>query len=118
MEKLLKNVGFVVLAFLLISTVMILYSGPKQKPKDVSLSEIVNQINNGQIKTITIDANNLAIELNDGTKEKSVKEPQSSLTESLSNYGVDKDKRAIYFQQAQNGLYVRMALLQMILKGY
>ncbi len=33
-------------------------------------------------------------------------------------YGVDKDKRAIYFQQAQNGLYVRMALLQMILKGY
>ncbi|KKP93626.1 MAG: ATP-dependent zinc metalloprotease FtsH [Candidatus Moranbacteria bacterium GW2011_GWD2_36_12] len=92
MEKLLKNVGFVVLAFLLISTVMILYSGPKQKPKDVSLSEIVNQINNGQIKTITIDANNLAIELNDGTKEKSVKEPQSSLTESLSNYGVDKDK--------------------------
>ena len=29
---------------------------------------------------------------------------------------VDKDPRAAYFRQALNGLYVRMALLQMILK--
>ena len=27
---------------------------------------------------------------------------------------VDSDKRAAYFQQAQNGLYIRMALLQLI----
>ncbi len=30
---------------------------------------------------------------------------------------VDKDKRAAYFRQAQNGLYVRMALLEMLLTG-
>ena len=29
---------------------------------------------------------------------------------------VDKDRRAAYFRQAENGLYVRMALLKMILK--
>jgi len=28
---------------------------------------------------------------------------------------VDKDPRAAYFRQAQNGLYVRMALLSMVL---
>lgn len=33
-------------------------------------------------------------------------------------YGVDKDPRAKYFEQARNGLYVRMALLKMILVGY
>lgn len=33
-------------------------------------------------------------------------------------YGVDKDPRARYFEQAKNGLYVRMALLKMILAGY
>jgi aspartate carbamoyltransferase catalytic subunit len=33
-------------------------------------------------------------------------------------YGVDKDPRAKYFEQAENGLYVRMALLKMILVGY
>ncbi|MEO0102142.1 MAG: aspartate carbamoyltransferase [candidate division WOR-3 bacterium] len=30
---------------------------------------------------------------------------------------VDQDKRAAYFRQAQNGLYIRMALLKMILAG-
>jgi len=30
---------------------------------------------------------------------------------------VDDDPRALYFQQAANGLYVRMALLTMLLDG-
>jgi aspartate carbamoyltransferase catalytic subunit len=34
------------------------------------------------------------------------------------SYAVDKDSRARYFEQAENGLYVRMALLKMILVGY
>ena len=33
-------------------------------------------------------------------------------------YDVDGDKRAKYFDQAKNGVYVRMALLKMILAGY
>jgi len=34
------------------------------------------------------------------------------------SYEVDSDPRAKYFEQAENGLYVRMALLKMILAGY
>jgi aspartate carbamoyltransferase catalytic subunit len=30
---------------------------------------------------------------------------------------LDNDPRAVYFQQMRNGLYVRMALLKLILKG-
>jgi len=30
---------------------------------------------------------------------------------------VDDDRRALYFKQAANGLYVRMALLTMLLEG-
>lgn len=92
MEKLLKNIGFVLLFFLVISMIMILYSGPAEKPATVSLSELVTQINDGQVKTIAIKGDDLSIELNEGKKEKSIKEPQSSLTESLNNYGVDKEK--------------------------
>jgi cell division protease FtsH len=92
MEKLLKNIGFVVLFFLLLSTIMILYSGPAQKPLEISLSELASQVNDGKVKIIAVDSNDLAIELNDGTKEKSIKEPQSSLTDSLNNYGVEKEK--------------------------
>ena len=90
MEKLLKNIGLIVLFFLLASTIMILYSGPAQKPVDISLSELVTQINDGKVKDISVSDNDLAIDLNDGTKEASVKETQSALTDSLNNYGVDK----------------------------
>ena len=92
MEKLLKNIAVVVFLFLLVSGLMVLYSSPTQKPIEISLSEAANQINDGKVKNIAVDNDNFTIELNDGTKEKSVKEPQSSLTESLSNYGVDKEK--------------------------
>ncbi len=34
------------------------------------------------------------------------------------DYKVDKDKRAIYFEQAGNGLFARMAILKMMLAGY
>ncbi len=30
-------------------------------------------------------------------------------------YNVDKDRRAAYFRQVQNGLYIRMALLAAVL---
>jgi cell division protease FtsH len=92
MEKLLKNVAMVVFFFLLISGLMVLYSAPVQKPIEISLSELANQINDGKVKDIAVEENDLIINLADGTKEKSVKESQSSLTESLSNYGVDKEK--------------------------
>jgi cell division protease FtsH len=94
MNKLLKNVGFVILFFLLVSTVMILYSGPAKKPVSISLSDLVSQINDGKVKDISINGDDLSVDLNDSdnTKEVSVKEPQSSLTDSLSNYGVDKEK--------------------------
>ena len=81
MEKLLKNIGFVLLFFLVISMIMILYSGPAEKPATVSLSELVTQINDGQVKTSAIKGDDLSIELNEGKKEKSIKEHHSSLTE-------------------------------------
>lgn len=92
MEKMLKNIGVVVMVFLLASTVLILYSGPTQKPSEVSLSELVKEINEGKVKDITVSGNDLAVNLNDGGKQVSIKEPQSSLTESLANYGVDKSR--------------------------
>lgn len=50
-------------------------------------------------------------------KEKAViMHPLPRLTEI--SYAVDDDPRAVYFSQAENGLYVRMALLKMILVGY
>ena len=87
-----KNITIIVFVLLLFAGLTILYSSPAQKPTEVSINEVVNQINDGKIARISVEANDLMIELTDGSKEKSIKEPQIALTESLNNYGVDKDK--------------------------
>lgn len=92
MEKIFKNLFTLVLVFLLISGIIILSKSPEKKPADISLSELVTEINQGQVKTVTIQNNNLDIELQDGNKQKASKEGESSLSETLNNYGIDKEK--------------------------
>ncbi len=87
-----KNIGLVVFLFLMLSGIMILYSSPEKKPADISLSELVSEIHAGKVKAITIEGNTLNIEKTDGSKAKASKESESSLTETLTNYGVEKDK--------------------------
>lgn len=87
-----KNIGLVVFLFLLLSGVMILYSSPEQRPTDVSLSELVTEINNGEVKEIVVTGNTLEIVKQDDAKQKASKEPESSLTETLANYGIDKER--------------------------
>jgi len=92
MEKLFKNISLIIFAFLFISALVILYSAPAPQPKSISLSELASQIKEGAVKTVVVNNDDLQIELSDGTKQKSTKEAQSSLTETLTNYGVEPDK--------------------------
>lgn len=92
MNKLIKNIASVVFVFLLISALFVLYSGPAAKPAEISLSALVTQINNDQIKKIEVDGDELKITMNDDKSEKATKEKESGLTESLKNYGVNQDK--------------------------
>jgi cell division protease FtsH len=92
MEKIFKNLSTLILVFLLVSGIVILYQSPEEKPAEVTLSELVAQINQDQVKAIEVKNNELAIELKDGKKEKASKEAESSLSETLGNYGIDKEK--------------------------
>lgn len=92
MNKLLKNIGFVVVLFLFVSGVVILYQSPKSRPADISFNQLVSQVNDGKVSSIDVGGNTLSIELKDGGKQKSTKETESSLTETFANYGVEKEK--------------------------
>jgi L-fucose isomerase-like protein len=69
-----------------------LSSLPSQKVKDVSLNELVAQINDGKVASITVEQNMLDIALQDKTKERASKESEASLSETLTNYGVVTEK--------------------------
>lgn len=92
METLLKNFWTILILFFVISGILILIETPQNKPTNISLSELVDQINQGKVKTVAITGNDLSITLKDEKKEKASKESESSLTETLANYGVDKDR--------------------------
>ncbi|OGI14865.1 MAG: cell division protein FtsH [Candidatus Moranbacteria bacterium RIFCSPHIGHO2_12_FULL_54_9] len=92
MEKILKHLSTLILLFLLISGIIILYQTPENKPAPISLSELVTEINQDQVKTIVVQSNALQIELQDGKKQTASKESESSLSETLANYGIDKEK--------------------------
>ncbi|MEK7181506.1 MAG: ATP-dependent metallopeptidase FtsH/Yme1/Tma family protein, partial [Patescibacteria group bacterium] len=92
MDKMFKNFSTILLLFLLVSGIIILYQTPEKKPTQTSLSELVSQINQDSVKEIVVKGNTLEVVLKDDTKEKVSKESESSLTETLSNYGVDKAK--------------------------
>ncbi len=92
MQKLFKNITVVIVIFLLISGLFVLYGKPEKAPKKVSLSFLVQQVNDNKVQEIKVDNNNLKIVLKNGVKEKSTKEKSSGIVETLKNYGVNSQK--------------------------
>ncbi|NCU41790.1 MAG: ATP-dependent metallopeptidase FtsH/Yme1/Tma family protein, partial [Candidatus Moranbacteria bacterium] len=93
MEKIFKNIFTLIIVFILISGIFLLYNEPiEKKPEEVSLNVLAKNINEGLVKTIEVNGNTISILLNDETKQVTVKETESSLSESLKNLGVETEK--------------------------
>jgi len=92
MKHLFKNLLIAFLIFLTIAGLFTLLAGPAQKVEETSLSRLVEQINQEEVSKIIVKGDVLEIELKDETKETASKEKETSLTESLKNYGVDTAK--------------------------
>ncbi len=91
-KSLFKNLAFVLLIFLAITAVFTLFGQPFDKIEEYSLTKLAEEINQEKIKTIVISANDLSVTTTDGKEIKSKKETEASLSESLLNYGVSKEK--------------------------
>jgi len=92
MKSLVKNFVFILLIFLIISAVFALFSQPLKKEKEISLTQLVEEVNQEKIKKITVSGSELSILYQDETTAKSRKETESSLSESLMNLGIDSEK--------------------------
>jgi cell division protease FtsH len=92
MNNFLKHLLLILALFFLIS---FFFSRVSLAPeKTISLSELVKEINDGKVKQIIISGNSIEIFYEDGTTAKSKKEIESSLSETLINLGVNKEKLA------------------------
>ena len=92
MRNLIKNLFIILIIFALVALIFSLFSSPSQNIKPVSLTQLTGEINGGQVKSVAVSDQTLSITLNDNSLQSSTKETESSLTDSLKNYGVQSDK--------------------------
>lgn len=92
MKTLFKNLLIAFLVFLSIAGFFALINSGVEEPTQISLTQLVERINNEEITTIIIKGDALEIKLKGGTVESATKEREASLTESLKNYGLETAK--------------------------
>lgn len=90
----LNNVVGTILIFIAIISIYTYMEGDKVKIAKISISELVMDINAGKVESISVTEDDLSIVYTDKVEKESKKEAQSSLTETLSNLGVEKEKIA------------------------
>lgn len=118
MKPFTKNLLWAVLIFALISFVFSLFRAPSEEREEVTLSQLATQVNDGKVKEIIVEGGNLSVTLSDEKKEKGKKEGEASLTETLTNYGVDAEKlRAVNIkvQEPSGAQYWMLAILPFLL---
>jgi len=91
MKHLTKNFIIVLLIFLTVAGIFALLSYPGQEKKPISLTELVQDINQGKVKEITVSGNDVSILYQNDTEAKSKKETEIAFSQSLLNYGVTKE---------------------------
>ena len=92
MKSLLKNFLIFLIIFLIISGIFSLLGNQNKKLQEISLNELVQEIQDELVQKITIEENRLNILLIDQTQQIAFKEENESLVELLNNYGVSPEK--------------------------
>jgi len=89
MKNFSKNLLWAVATLISLALVFSFFIEPSdEKVKNFTLNELAAEINKGNVKKIIVSGNNLEIDLKEGSAL-AKKETDSSLTETLSNYGVE-----------------------------
>ena len=95
MKKFTRDIVLVLLIFLLVSLLFGLFQDTlNRERKEVSFTQLVRDIDAGKVKKIIVSDSELSILYIDGKKGHSRAEPDTSLSQSLANYGVSKERLA------------------------
>jgi len=89
---LLGNFINVIIIFFIISLIYSAIMNKDEKLEEISISELVTGILAEEVESILVEGEKLSIKYNDGLTKEAKKETESSLSESLSNYGISAEQ--------------------------
>lgn len=92
MKKLLKNFIIFFIIFLLIASIFSFFGLGSEKPETKGLNYLITTINNNEVNKIEVDESKIFVFNNNGEEVIIKKEANQSLSELLSDLGVEKNK--------------------------
>jgi cell division protease FtsH len=88
-STLFKNILWATATLILISLTFAVLFEQRQEPTELTITQLVERINKGEVEKIVVRGNDLDIDLKNGEEAFSKKETELGLTQTLANYGVD-----------------------------
>ncbi|MDI6820580.1 MAG: ATP-dependent zinc metalloprotease FtsH [Patescibacteria group bacterium] len=104
-------------AFIVLFSITLLFSflfeSSSPDAQILTLDQVAEKINAGEVKNITVGGSDVKVLLQDGTNAISRKEAESSLTETLKNYGVDEKalQKVSYKIEDESGIKYWLGIL-------
>jgi len=92
MKNIIKNFAIFFLVFAVIGGIFSLYNNSFKNVETISISQLVQEINQDKVEKINVTGDKLNIILKDKSEKQSTKEAGESLSNLLKNYGVEANK--------------------------
>lgn len=93
LPKILKNIGLIILIFVVFSAVFALLSpGALETSKEIPFNQAAQDIKQGRVSSIEMSGNALVLTYQNGEKARSRKETDVPLAEALARYGVEQSQ--------------------------
>lgn len=89
---LMNQITFAILIFFSITLVYTLISGKNEEIKKLTISDVAKSISEGTIEKLEVAGENIKVSFKDGSKGEAKKEVESSLSVTLSNYGLSGEQ--------------------------
>src|SRR3989344_2741969 len=86
-----KNLFWAVTTLIVISLAFSAFFNKSAKPEELSLNQLADKMNSGQVTEVKINGEDLSIKLSGGADAVSKKEAEGSLSETLKNLGVTSE---------------------------
>lgn len=84
-----KNIFWAIITMLCLTLIFSILFEATGKTENLSITQLVSKINAGEVAKITVQGNDLKIDLKNGNKAIAKKETEAGLTQTLNNYGVN-----------------------------
>jgi cell division protease FtsH len=88
MSNFAKNLVWAIITIIVIAFLFSLFVPSGKTPANLSLNQVADDINAGQVQKIVVNGNDLTLNLKDGSTAVSKKETELGLSETLRNFGV------------------------------